>query len=189
MIVVILILLVSLTSCISNDNGNNLPYNLPNEVGIWVSVSDTTYNSFYYLIGDSIYAGQFTLTYKSSPRDFFLYIRDNPGDLLTFVEPLTDVDVASFEVNINRDLSPYARDKKSVYYLAVYYLDGGVDFIDGEDWGAEIYSGNMSIKGADPLTFQYIGNDYAIDKEHMYHKGKCIPWDENIIKKPSGKTK
>ena len=181
MIIILLILFVSLLSCTSNSTGNNLPYVLPYEVGTWVSVSDTTYESPYYLIEDSIYVGYISLLNKS-PREFFLNCRLNrPG----FAPPLTDVDITSFEVNINKDKSPYARDKNSVYYPRGTIYGGGPEFFDGVNGGGELYYGDISIEGVDPQTFQYIGNDYAIDKEHMYYRGECILWDENIIKKPS----
>lgn len=172
MITFVIILGILLSSC-ANKNLNH-PKDLLNEVGTWVSVSDTFYTAPYYLIEDSIYVGYITL--EESPRDFFLSCKYNYPDL---AQPLTDVDVASFEVNINSDNEPYAKDKRYVYYPLPNY-DSPI-FIDGYRGGGEIYCGDISIKGADPLSFQYIGNGYAIDRNYMYYRGESIEWNDSII--------
>ncbi len=160
--IIISIILVSLLSCTGNVKRYNLPYDLPNEVGMWVSVSDTTYESSYYLIRDSIYACEISFADGCS------------YDYSTFVPPLPDVDVASFEVNINEDKSPYARDKNNVYFTANNNYDSSEEFFEAEDCGGVVFSGDLSIKGADPQTFQYIGNDYAFDKTNIYYEGRVV---------------
>ncbi len=184
-IIIIILLVFSSSSCVNNKNSDSLPYDLPNECGTWVNLSDTIYESPYCLVEDSIYFGYLTLI-NITPREFFLRCKLTRPN---FAPPLTGVDVESFEVNINKDKSPYARDKKSVYYPSGTVYGGGPEFFDSTYGGGELYYGDISIKGADPQTFQYIGDGYAIDKEHMYYKGMCIPWNENIIKKPSCNSK
>lgn len=150
----------------------NKNVNLPNEVGTWVNLSDTTYTSCYYLIENSIYVGYISLI-DESPRDFLLDCKHNyPG----FAPPLTGVDIASFEVNINSDDEPYAKDKRFVYYPVESPI-----FFDGYNGGGEIYSGDISIKDADPLSFQYIGKGYAIDKNSMYYRGRRVEWNDSVI--------
>ena len=160
--IIISIILVTILSCTGNVKRNNLPYDLPDEVGMWVSVSDTTYKSVYYLIRDSIYACEVCFADGCS------------YDYSTFVPPLTGVDVASFEVNINKDKTPYARDKNNVYFPANNNHGGSEVFFEGEDCDGVIYSGDLSIKGADPQTFQYIGNNYALDKTNIYFEGRVV---------------
>ena len=162
----IFISLVLLSSCVNKN------LNRPHEVGTWVSVSDTAHTSPYFLIEDSIYVGYIALI-DESPRDFFLDCKHNCPD---FAPPLTDVDIASFKVNINSDDEPYAKDKRFVYYP----IDSPI-FFDGYNGGGEIYCGDISIKDAYPLSFQYIGKGYAIDKNFMYYKGKRIEWNDSII--------
>lgn len=159
-----------LSSCANKDKNPDLSLDLPNEVGKWVSVSDTSYASWYYLIEGDIYAGWITL--DESPREFFLSCKYECPD---FAPPLTDVDIASFEVNINNDDEPYAKDKRCVYYPT------GPIFFDGYNGGGEIYFDDISIKGADPLSFRYIGKGYAVDKNYMYYRGKRIEWNDSII--------
>lgn len=175
MLIIIFILLILSTSCI-NKNKDSLQYETSNEVGVWVSVNDTTYTSSYYLIEDSIYAGSIDLL-NQSPREFFLdCIKNYPG----FAPPLTDVDIKSFEVNINQDMAPYARDKNKVYYQTAT-LNGIEMFFDDDYGGGVIYSEDISINGADPKTFKYIGKGYAVDKSNMYYRGEKIKWNEHII--------
>lgn len=171
MLIIIIVLLISISAlaCANNITEDILPYDLPNEVGTWISVNDTTYESPYYLIGDSIFVGYISLA-NESPREFFLRCKSNP----LLVQPLIDVDIPTFEVNINKDKSSYARDKNAVYYPRSTSYGGGPEFFDGINGGGVIYYGDISIEGADPQTFQYIGSDYALDKNDIYYKGRII---------------
>lgn len=182
MLVIFFILLVSFSSCVNKEKGYNLPYDLPNETGTWVSVSDTTCSSPYYLIEDSIYVGY--LSINGSPHDFFLKYKSE--DVLDFMPTLTGVDIASFEVNINKDQSAYARDKRAVYFPRGT-KDGTELFFDGYDAGGVIYYGDISIDGADPYTFQYIGGGYAMDKNNIYFNGWDVPSTDLLTFKVLGK--
>lgn len=171
-----------LSSCGNKETGHNLPCDLPDEIGLWVSVSDTSYESPYYLIGDSIYVGYISLS-NESPREFFLRKRSNSF----LVNPLTDVDIASFEVNINKDRCFYARDKNAVYYPCGKANGGGPEFFDGIYGGGELYFGDISIDEADPQTFQYIGSNYASDKYNIYFKGYVVQQADHKTFKVLGK--
>lgn len=172
---IILILLISLFSCAGNVKEYNLPYDLPDEIGMWVSVSDTTYESSYHLIRDSIYACEVCFADGCS------------YDYSTFVPPLPYVDVASFEVNINKDKSPYARDKNNVYFQTINPNGGREIFFEGEYCDGVIYSGDLSIKEADPQTFKYIGCDYASDRNNIYFEGHVVPQADQQTFKVLGK--
>ena len=182
MLIILLVILISSTACANKGGGYNSTNDLPDEVGMWVSVSDTTYESPYYLIGDSIYVGYISLT-NESPLEFFLRRKSNS----VLVRPLTDVDITSFEVNINKDKSHYARDKKAIYYPRGTAYDSGPLFFDGIYGGGELYYGDISIEGADPRTFQYIGSDYASDRNNIYYQGVVVQSAEQQTFKVLGK--
>ncbi|MDE5555401.1 MAG: DKNYY domain-containing protein [Muribaculaceae bacterium] len=168
MTIAFFILLMALSSCANKETGYNLPYDLPNEVGMWVSVSDTTYTSIYYPVNGSIYATDF----EHDSISTYAFLGQSKLPTLSYV------DVRTFEVNINRDGEHYARDKRHVYYPTDIDC---IMFLDGEDWGCAVFFGDLSIKGADPQTFQYIGKGYAVDKNNMYYRGKKIKWNDRII--------
>ena len=106
MTIAFFILLMALSSCANKETGYNLPYDLPNEVGMWFSVSDTTYTSIYYPVNGSIYATDF----EHDSISTYAFLGQSKLPTLSYV------DVRTFEVNINRDGEHYARDKRHVYY-------------------------------------------------------------------------
>jgi hypothetical protein len=55
------------------------------------------------------------------------------------------------------------------------------EFFDGEEISGEIYRGDLSIKGAAPKTFKYLGDGYAVDKRNMYNKGRIIASNGGIV--------
>ena len=87
------------------------------------------------------------------------------GDIACNIEPLQNIDVETFEVLPG---TKYARDKNHVFYpiviLCIDYTDCGVCYYD-----------EIVIKNAKPKTFEYLGKDYAVDKQNAYFRGEKIP--------------
>ena len=88
-----------------------------------------------------------------------------------YFDPLVEVDPTSFEVCKG---SGYAKDQKYVYYPLTTTCEDGEEF-------SGCYFVDYIIKNADPNSFKYIGNGYAIDKKNMYYNGKVIPWDNRHL--------
>ena len=160
-----------LVSCSSRHN-NSLPENETDhllEKGRWVSIKDANGENGYCLFENKIYGLDLGLR---ETADLNRRIRE-----LQPLYPLYGSDAETFEVCINSDYEPYGRDAHNVYYHDL----SSTEFFDGEEVGGEIYRGDLSIKGADPKTFKYLGDGYAVDKRNMYHEGKTIAWDGGII--------
>lgn len=84
-----------------------------------------------------------------------------------FFDPLTDVDISTFEVC--KGSGGYAKDKNRVYYPIV------VTCVDGYEYSG-CYFEEYVITGADPDTFKYLGDGYAVDRNNMYRYGEIVPW-------------
>ena len=103
---------------------------------------------------------------------------------IKYNKPLKGVDANTFEAEQNSD---YAKDKNHVYYpLQVRCEDWLKD--DEEGCYNSCYFMEHLIKGADPKTFKYLGDGYAVDRRHMYDEGREIPWDNEIIKRYQKQT-
>ena len=162
-------IILTLLLCVDKDKATN---DLPLEAGKWVSVRDMTQqDARYFYVNGMIYGGY--INSSKSPRYHFL-----SGKYPHLKNINDDIDIVSFEMNINKDHEPYARDKKYVYYPSEF---GDILFIDGYIASGEIYCDDITIEGADPYSFQYIGKGYAIDKNRMYYKGKKIEWSDSIL--------
>lgn len=124
--------------------------------GEWISLSDTdSAHGCYMFHNNHIYKGWVT-----------------PSEYITRLDTIPYVDMPTFKVCKGTN---YAKDKNRVYYPLSY------SFWDGMDCGGENID-EYIILTADPETFKYLGNDYAIDRHNMYYKGEIVPWDETIIK-------
>jgi len=119
--------------------------------GNWVKLEDGKSIDGYTRAGNLIYGG---------------YL-----DILAYFEPMSEVDVQTFEVCVG---SGYARDKKHVYYPLWEVCE------DGEDYGG-CYFKEYIVKKAKPKTFKYLKDGYAIDKNYLFYNGKKI---NNAIHKP-----
>ncbi len=104
-----IILLMLLMSCVNDNSRNKLSYDLPHEVGNWVCVKDSSNVSMYCVVDGEVYAGCIDSDEHSTLYSFF---RESKSHF----PPVINVDVESFQVNINEDNEPYARDKNNVYY-------------------------------------------------------------------------
>lgn len=96
--------------------------------------------------------------------------------ILDHYKPI-DVEIATFMVSKDVD---YAKDGKNVYYPIDVWC---VDFDDQSDCYGGSYIKRCIMYGADPQSFKYLGDGYAIDKHHMYKNGERIPWDDSVIEK------
>lgn len=163
-ITVIAILLCVISSCIKKSTHKELPA----EKGEWVKLIDTNSVAGYHLINNQIY-GLDVDVFETISISQFLY------DYIVDYKPINGVDVETFEVCINNEREPYAKDKRYVYHP-----HGGVIY-DAEDWSAWEYGSDLKIPGADPKTFRYIGKGYAVDKYNMYFCGGKIKWNDSII--------
>ncbi len=94
-------------------------------------------------------------------------------DSLVYYPSMSNVDVQTFEVCVG---SGYARDKKLVFYPIK------VTCIDATTHGG-CYFEEYTVKSADPKSFKYLHDGYAIDGEKMYLNGKIIKWKEEVLKK------
>lgn len=105
---------------------------------------------------------------------------DNLNDV-SRISPLEGVDVSSFEVCKDTE---YARDINRVYYPVLAVA------IDGENYGYTYFKdyivrrdwlfGLLSTT-ANPKTFKYINDGYAIDGITMYRYGKKVKWNWDIL--------
>jgi hypothetical protein len=84
-----------------------------------------------------------------------------------YFDPLTDVDITTFEVC--KGSGGYAKDKNRVYYPIVVTCEDAYEY-------SGCYFEEYVIEGADPVTFKYLGDGYAVDKNNMYRYGEMIPW-------------
>ncbi len=103
---------------------------------------------------------------------------------IKYNEPLQDIDVESFLIAENCD---YSKDKTHVYYPLLIRC---ADLLgeSSEDCNDYCYFIEYIIDGADPKTFKYLGDGYAVDRRHMYDEGREIPWDNEIIKRYQKQT-
>ncbi len=93
-------------------------------------------------------------------------------DSLIYYPSMSKVDIQTFEVCVG---SGYARDKKRVYYPIKEIC------IDATTYG-DCYFEDYIVKNADPKSFKYLHDGYAIDGKRMYLDGKNIKWKEEILK-------
>lgn len=148
---VVIVILASfyLVSCTDNSNYK--------DVGIWVKLEEGKSIDGYILNNNHIYGGEFD------------YVKDLKG-----IPPLEGVDIKTFEVCKG---SGYARDKNHVYYpIRILACDGeGYGYLCYVEYivKTNYFYGLVSIY-ANPHSFKYIGNGYAVDGSTMYYRGRKL---------------
>lgn len=96
---------------------------------------------------------------------------------IKYYSPLKGIHINTFKVAKDCD---YAKDKNHVYYPLHVRCEDSIE--ESEDGcGDACYFIEYVIKDADPKTFKYLGDEYAVDKRHMYYQGIQIPWDNDIL--------
>ena len=160
----IIFLIIFLSTCSPDIHDVNF------EKGEWVEIKNANNKNGYCIIEDQVYGAWIYLADTIDLEEYLLEIQSE-------LKPLSYSDSKTFEVCINPDGEPYARDTNNVYYPSVE----NILFFDGDDIGGEIYDSNIRINGADPKSFKYIGKGYAVDKNNMYYKGEKIKWNNHII--------
>lgn len=91
-----------------------------------------------------------------------------PGD-----NAMLHADPTTFMVS---NMSEYAKDNDLVYFP-----------IEEEDVesavGGYVFAKRYIVEGANPRTFKYLGDGYAVDNGTMYKDGLAVNWDSRVIKK------
>lgn len=175
----LILMMILLSSCTHNGNSkitndkpdqNNRISNIEDN-GEWIEIGKLKKSNGFYLSKQGLIYGLDIYGIDDISTEYYTesYIEER--------FPISYADANTFKVCINADDEPYAKDDKKVYYA---YLNG-IMFVDGEDMSGEIYLGDLSIREADAKTFKYLGDGYAVDKNHMYLKGEKIKWDDKII--------
>ena len=136
--------------------------------GVWVSIYEAPISSNYILYNDSVY-GICLNNLDSIDWDI---IREDPQ-----LFPIENIDIKTLYININDNVCNYAKDAKYVYCPTCYWCN------DSEGWQpySKTFDGDIRISKADPKTFKYLGDGYAVDKNGMYSCGYKIEWDDSII--------
>lgn len=141
--------------------------------GQWVSIYNAPLTCGYILHDDKIFGILIDMAEAYDEKTFWV---DNIDEAML----IPNADISTFEVNLADNCAqPYAKDKNNVYCP----ID--VTYYEWADEAYEAYSmvfcGRIIVDGADPKTFKYLGNEYAVDKNHMYLRGERIKWDDGII--------
>lgn len=176
---IIILILAFLTSC-SSCRKNDIPEKDINDIperGFWISIKDANGENGYCFFENKVFGLDIGIR---DTVELYYWLKE-----LQPLAPVYGSDAETFEVCINSDYEPYAKDRNKVYY----HDHSVTECFDGEEIGGEIYHGDISIDGADPQTFKYIGDGYAVDKYNMYYEGRTIAWDENLINRLWAKTK
>lgn len=140
------------------------------EKGKWVNIKDAPISCGYILKDSLIYGVQIPKAEENSWTDSLINSLDE------WLTPIAYVDVESFMVNINDDEEQfYAKDNNNVYYPVEMIL------YDGYSPYSATFEGDIIIPNADPKTFKYLGEGYAVDKNSMYYYGGKIDWNDSII--------
>ena len=86
------------------------------------------------------------------------------GEIACDIKPLKNVDAKSFQILVG---TGYAKDKNCVYYpintSCIDYSDCGVCFFE-----------QILVKNANPLSFKYLGKDYATDWKLVFFRGQLL---------------
>lgn len=145
------LLLVTLVSCTNKE----VPADFVGQ-GEWKSLDNLEYHDYYVKFQDHIYGVDLGTSIQT---EYMWY------DTLK-------VDTSTFEYNTASD---YTKDKNKVYYPIT------VECIESDVYLGACVLREYVVEGADPETFRYIGDEYAIDKDNMYFKGVRIPWNNDIF--------
>jgi len=86
------------------------------------------------------------------------------GEIACNIKPLKNVDTRTFKVLPGTN---FAKDTNHVYYpveiICVDYSDCGV-----------CYYSNIMLDSANPLSFRYLGKDYATDGKLVFFRGRLL---------------
>lgn len=145
--------------------------------GDWVRLVDDNNQEGYCFFNNKVYGVELSISDTTGLYQFMTDLQPLPI--------LQNADAATFEVCINSDFEPYAKDAFNVYY----HSPSGTIYFDGEVVSGEIYYNIFVINGADPLTFKYMGDGYAADKNNMYFRGVKIDWNDRIVESLRTKLK
>ena len=167
----VLIILIALTSCSQNKLETQIAVfenddysSIIEDKGAWVDIREIKQSNGFFL--------------SNSGKIYGVNIASNDSfsieEYLESLSPIPYADVKTLKVCINNDNEPYAKDNNRVYYASI----NGVLSEDGYNMSAEIFSGDISIKDADPATFKYIGQGYGIDKNNIYFEGYSVPYTD-----------
>ncbi|MDE5554488.1 MAG: DKNYY domain-containing protein, partial [Muribaculaceae bacterium] len=139
-----------------------------NDNGEWVSIYDAPISCNYILYNDSVYGICFedidSINWDTFWNDSNFY-------------PIDFIDVKTLFININDNQCNYAKDAKYVYCPTCYWCHDAEVALPF----SQTFHGNIIIPGADPKTFKYLGDGYAVDKNGMYSCGEKIVWDDSIV--------
>lgn len=140
--------------------------------GVWVDINRMPHQGPYYLINGNLYLGEIYLAEDEDHTHILDSITENLPPLCT-----EGIDLNSFKFLLTHDDVFYAKDKDKVYNpLNVWAVDG---YTCIERFAEELYV----INEADPQTFKYLGDDYAVDKKNMYYRGWRIHWNDSILER------
>jgi hypothetical protein len=107
-----------------------------------------------------------TILQKNECIDKYTRIGDSifGGEIACDIEPLKNLDAKSFQVLPG---TGYAKDKNHVYFpintSSIDYSDCGVCFFE-----------EILVENANPVTFQYLGKDYATDGKLVFFRGQLL---------------
>lgn len=136
--------------------------------GEWISIYDAPISSNYILHNDSVYGICF---YNRDSIDWDI-VWESPN-----LFPIENVDIETLYINLTDNKCNYAKDDKYVYCPTGYMCyDTEVELPF-----STTFHGDIRIPEADPKTFKYLGDGYAVDKNGMYSCGYKIEWDDSII--------
>lgn len=140
--------------------------------GVWIDINRLPHHGPYYLINGNLYLCEFYLNKDEDHSHILDTIMENVPPL-----DIEGVDMSSFKFLLTYDDVYYAKDKNHVYYPPNIWLIEGFTCIEG--YAEKLYT----QKAADPQTFKYIGDGYAVDKKNMYREGSIIRWNDSILNK------
>jgi len=113
-------------------------------------------------------AGKNVWTYLNNKESIDEYTRVGDsifgGEIACNVKPLTGIDIKTFKALAGTN---YAKDTSHVYYPLE------IPCIDYTDCGV-CYYGKIIIENANPISFRYLGKDYASDGKYVFVRGELL---------------
>ena len=120
--------------------------------------------------------GEHKAGYIARNRQIYGFPEFSDSSAFNHHAPLKNADYSTFLVcpGISYAGAGYAKDKKHVYYPIYLICE------DGDDYYCT-YMVDYIVKGADPKTFKYLGDEYGVDCRNLYFAGKKIPWNQTLV--------
>ena len=134
----------------------------------WMPVDSVSVNG-YFCVGDTVY----------------FWPEGNEGSRESYSNPIAGADRNSFRIARG---TLYAKDCKNVYIATNSTTSVDYDENAPADVLSVFNDGAIIIKGADPQTFKYIGNDLGVDLHRMYDSGRQIRWSNILLDLPNWPT-